>query len=55
LEYESVRADPLRFVIALNHESPEIDRIVEENERFATVDKFHGGPRRIAREPDPRR
>ena len=55
LEYESVRAEPLRFVIALNHESPEIDRIVEENERFATVDKFHGGPRRIARETDPRR
>ena len=55
LEYESIRAEPLRFAVALNHESPEIDRIVEENERFATVDKFHGGPRRIARETNPRR
>ena len=55
LEYESIRAEPLRFAIALNHENPEIDRIVGENERFATVDKFHGGPRRIARETYPRR
>ena len=55
LEYESIRAEPLRFVIALNHENPEIDRLVEENERFATVDKFHGLPVRIARSTDPRR
>ena len=55
LEYESVRAEPVRFVIALNHENPEIDRIVEENDRFATVDKFHGLPARIARRTYPRR
>lgn len=53
--YEAIRVEPLRFAVALNHENPEIDRIVKENERFATVDKFHGGPRRIARETDPRR
>jgi hypothetical protein len=55
LEYESVRAEPLRFVIALNHENPEIDRVVTENERFATVDMFHGTPARIARDTHPRR
>ena len=55
VEYELIRAEADRFAIALNHENPEIDRIVEENERFATVDKFHGGPRRIARETYPRR
>lgn len=55
LEYESVRSEPLRFVIALNHENPEIDRLVAENERFGTVDMFHGFPVRIARKTYPRR
>ena len=55
VEYESIRAEPLRFAIALNHDNPEIDRIVEENDRFATVDTFHGSPARIARSTYPRR
>lgn len=55
LEYELIRADPVRFAIALNHENPEIDRVVVENERFATVDKFQGVPARIARDTNPRR
>ncbi|HEX6580965.1 MAG TPA: hypothetical protein VF195_08850 [Actinomycetota bacterium] len=55
LEYELIRAEPLRFLIALNHENPEIDRLVEENERFGTVDMFHGFPVRIARKTYPRR
>lgn len=55
VEYESVRAEPLRFAIALNHENPEIDRLVAENERFATVAKFHDAPARIARDTYPRR
>ena len=55
LEYESIRAEPLRFAMALNHENPEIDRVVEENERFATVDTFHGVGARIARRTNPRR
>ena len=54
-EYEAVRAESNRFAIALNHENPEIDLVVEENERFATVDKFHGPAMRIARVTDPRR
>ena len=55
IEYEAVRAEPVRFAIALNHENPEIDLVVKENERFATVAKFHGVPARIARASDPRR
>jgi hypothetical protein len=55
LEYESVRAEPLRFAIALNHENPEIDRLIAQNDRFATVEKFYGSPAKIARESDPRR
>ena len=54
-EYEGVRAVAVRFALALNHENPEIDRVVAENARFATVDKFYGAPARIARESDPRR
>jgi hypothetical protein len=54
LEYEAVRAEAARFAIALNHENPEIDRVVEENERFATVDTFCSAAR-IARATYPRR
>jgi hypothetical protein len=54
-EYEAIRAVPIRFAIALDHENPELDRVVSENDRFATVDKFYGAPARIARAADPRR
>ena len=54
-EYEGVRAEGTHFAIAVNHENPEIDRIVSENERFAVVEKFLAMPRRLARESDPRR
>jgi hypothetical protein len=54
-EYEAVRAVPVRFAIALDHENPEIDRVLTENVRFATVEKFYGAAARIARASDPRR
>lgn len=54
-EYELIRAEPVRFAIALNHENPGIDRLVEENERFGTVDMLHGVPVRIARKTYPHR
>jgi hypothetical protein len=54
-EYEGVRAEGTYFVIALNHENPEIDQIVSENDRFAVVAKFPEMPRRLARDSDPRR
>ena len=54
-EYEAVRAVPVRFAIALDHENPEIDRVLTENLRFATVEKFYGAAARIARASDPRR
>jgi hypothetical protein len=54
-EYESVRSEATRFAIALDHENPEIDMVVVENERFTTVEKFHGSPRVIALATDPRR
>jgi hypothetical protein len=54
-EYEAIRAEPRRFAIALNHENPEIDRVMSENVRFATVEKFFGIGAMIARATDPRR
>ena len=47
-----MRAVPVRFAIALDHENPEIDRVLFENRRFAT---FFGAGARIARSSDPRR
>jgi hypothetical protein len=54
-EYEAIRAVPVRFAIALNHENPEIDRVLRENKRFATVEKFYGSGAKIARATNPRR
>ena len=53
-EYEAIRAVPVRFAIALNHENPEIDMVLRENERFATVEKFYGEGAKIARATNPR-
>jgi 3,4-dihydroxy-2-butanone 4-phosphate synthase len=54
-EYEGVRADGTHFAIAINHENPEIDRVISENERFAVVEKFLAMPRRMAHDANPRR
>lgn len=54
-EYEDVRAVPVRFALALNHEDPQIDVVVSENDRFAVADKFYGLGRKIARATNPRR
>jgi hypothetical protein len=53
-EYERVRAHASRFVVALNHENPETESIVEQNERFAVVEIFAGASSRISRDTDPR-
>jgi anti-sigma B factor antagonist len=53
-EYEHLRAHASRFVVALNHENPETESIVEQNERFAVVETYAGETSRIARETDPR-
>ena len=54
-EYEEIRTEPLRFLIALNHENPDSDTVLLENPRFATVEKIYGEPSKIARATDPRR
>lgn len=54
-EYEAVRGYSTRFAIAVDHENPEIDRVVSEHERYAIVQKTLRMAVRIARETDPRR
>jgi hypothetical protein len=53
-EYERVRAHASRFVVALNHENPESESVVEQNERFAVVEIYAGAASQIARETNPR-
>ena len=52
-EYEALRANPLRFAIVPGHEIPEVERVVEEHERFTVIEK-HGVGGEVARERDPR-
>jgi len=53
-EYEIVRGESTHFAIAIDHENPEIDRLVFENGRYAVVQKTLAMAVRIARETDPR-
>ena len=39
-EYQHVRADNDRFALVLGHETPEMEAVVESNERFVVVDKL---------------
>ena len=38
-EYERVRGQDDRFAVVPGHENPELEDVVEENERYRTVDK----------------
>ena len=53
-EYERVRSNSLWFFVALGHVAPDIERVIEENERFAVVEKGPG-ERHIVVATDPRR
>jgi hypothetical protein len=53
-EYEAVRTDPTRFLIALGHEARDVERVIEERSNYAIVEKDEGVPADVARERDPR-
>ena len=38
-EYEHIRSSPNLFVIHRNHEHPDVDRVLQVNDRFALVEK----------------
>jgi hypothetical protein len=53
-EYEEVRGDPRRFIVALGHQAPDVERVVGEHEQYSVVEKVEGVPSDVAREQDPR-
>lgn len=52
-DYEVVRANPRRFVVAIGHEQPEIETVVERKGDYAVVEKRDEAAH-VARETDPR-
>lgn len=52
-EYEAVRSQPTLFLIVPGHETDDFTRVLEQNERFAVVEKV-GEAGAIAQRHDPR-
>lgn len=52
-DYERIRANPRRFCIALDHDIPEAETVVETYERYVVVEKRDEAAR-VAEETDPR-
>jgi hypothetical protein len=52
-EYERIRSSPVRFPIALGHDVPEVEDVVEENERYVVVQK-RGKAAEVSAKLDPR-
>lgn len=53
-EYAGVRSYATHFVVAPNHENPESERVIEENERYTVVETVTGDATKSARKSDPR-
>ena len=52
-EYETVRSNPRAFMISPGHVFPEVERVLDENDRFMIVEKIaHSG--QVAEALDPR-
>lgn len=52
-EYALVRADATHFAVALDHENPESEQVIAQNERFAVVTTVGGAETKLARRSDP--
>jgi hypothetical protein len=52
--YEEIRSDPTRFFVVKGHDLPEFEKVVEEGDRYAVVEKLPGGPAGLAIKEDPR-
>jgi hypothetical protein len=53
-DYDEVREEATRFIIAPGHEEPEIERVVERAGEYVVVEKFGDTIRRIVRRLNPR-
>jgi hypothetical protein len=54
VEYEAVRSVGSHFVIAVDHENPESERVILENRRFTVVEKMMAAGR-MSQKTNPRR
>jgi len=54
-EYEAIRTEPTRFIIARGHEARDVERVVAEHANYSVVEKDEGVPSDVARARDPRR
>lgn len=53
-EYERVRADARRFIVAAGHDAPEVERVVERKTTYWIVEKNEGVAAEVVEERDPR-
>jgi hypothetical protein len=53
-EYEELRAEPDRFVIAPGHEVPDVEDVIATGDGWHIVRKRPGVPRKVAEATDPR-
>jgi hypothetical protein len=54
VEYEQVRADGTRFILAPGHELPDVERVTRRSKRFELVEKVKPRVRKAAEKLDPR-
>jgi hypothetical protein len=53
-DYEAVRTDARRFIIAPNHQALDVEAVVERHASYWIVEKHEGVPADVARERNPR-
>jgi nitrate reductase alpha subunit len=53
-DYEDVRAEPTRFLLAPGHDEPTIERVVERTSKYHVVEKFGPVVASIVQQLDPR-
>lgn len=53
-EYETVRTNPRRFIVAIDHHMAAVEIVVDRSERYLVVEKV-GEAARTAESTDPRR
>jgi hypothetical protein len=53
-EYEHVREDGTRFLVAQGHELPQYERVLKKRRGYAIVEKFRRGLAAAVRRSDPR-
>jgi hypothetical protein len=53
-EYEQIRQNPEHFVVVPGHDVVDVERVVEQTDHYAVVEKLPGAPAKIALERDPR-